>query len=373
MKFTINRNEFTKVLLSVSRIIQPRGINNILTNVKLVLDTNGLSITGSTDEFTIVQTIPLFNENKEIIRDVRLGGVLVNAKILCDVARKLDGEELTFELIDDSVVKINNNKTVFRLNSTRVEEYVDIDFSQIGAHLTLDTDLFVKAINSVSFAASIKNNRPLLTCVNINCSNGYLDLTATDGARLANKKIEVNNNENFNVNIPGKTIIEVVKSISNEKTIDLYVSANKILFILDKQTIVARLITGDYPNTKNIIPKQFFYYLEVNSEEFLNAIDRISLLSAERENVVRVIMTTDGVEISSKSQQIGSAVENLNQFKYQGERLQISFNAEFVSSAIKALNSEDVLLSFIADMKPFTVTNKNDQSAIQLITPLRTY
>ena len=167
--------------------------------------------------------------------------------------------------------------------------------------------------------------------------------------------------------------MEASKSVSNEEEIVLFISDKKVLFVLKDTTIVSRLISSEYPNTKNIIPKSFYYYLEVNSNEFLSAMDRISLLSVERENSVKITMTDSKVELSSKSQQVGSAVESLNLFKFQGERLEISFNAEFVASAIRALKSEDVLISFVGEMKPFTVTDRNNQNIIQLITPLRTF
>ena len=84
-------------------------------------------------------------------------------------------------------------------------------------------------------------------------------------------------------------------------------------------------------------------------------------------------MNENKVEVSSKSQQIGSGVENISNFKFKGDRLEISFNNEYVKSAIKALNCEDVTINFLGEMKPFTILNKNDNSVIQLITPVRTY
>lgn len=374
MKFTINRDEFIKALLNVCRIIQAKNsVNPILSNVRLVLDNSGLNITGSNGDLSISQTIPLFSGDKELIRDVRQGAVLVKAKIITDIARKIDGKELTFELIDESVAKIANDKTTFKLNTIRAEEYQDIDFSEDGTKLILKKEDFVNSISEVAFAASQKDTRPILTAVNFSGDNNLLTLTCTDGARLASKKLDLDVKERFSVNIPSKALVEASKSVSNEEEIVLFISDKKVLFVLKDTTIVSRLISSEYPNTKNIIPKSFYYYLEVNSNEFLSAMDRISLLSVERENSVKITMTDSKVELSSKSQQVGSAVESLNLFKFQGERLEISFNAEFVASAIRALKSEDVLISFVGEMKPFTVTDRNNQNIIQLITPLRTF
>jgi DNA polymerase-3 subunit beta len=373
MKFTINKDEFTKGLLNVCKIINPKPVLPTLQNVKLVLDNNGLQLTGSNGDISISQLIPLFRNDKEIIRDVRQGSILINAKIISDIVRKIDGNEVTFELLDDSVAKIANDKSVFKLNSIRAEEYQDIDFSKTGTELKIKRQDFVDAVNQVAFAASVKEAQTILTAINFTGEAGILTLTATDGARLALRKLSVNIQERFSANIPCKTLLETLKSITDEEDIDIFVSDKKVLFVLKDCVIVSRLIGGEYPNTRNIIPKSFFYFLEVNASEFLNAMDRVSLLSVDRENVVKISMSDSKVEISSKSQQFGSAVESLNLFKYQGERLEISFNSAYVASAIRAVKSEDVLISFIGEMKPFTVTNKADQNVIQIITPVRTY
>lgn len=373
MKFTINKEEFTKTLLNVSRIVPQKPINPKLSTLKLVLNSNGLNITGSNDDLVISETIPLFKNDKEIIRDIKQGKILVNAKIITEVARKIDGDELTFELVDNSIAKIANEKTKFELNTIDSNEYPDIDLEFNGTHVVLEKNQFVDAVNSVAFAASQKDTRLLLTCINLTSEENTLTITATDGARLASQILEVNEIDKFSINIPSKSLIEIIKSFTDEDQVEMFVSERKILFILNNKILTSKLVPGEYPTTKNIIPKNFFYYLEVNSNEFLNTIDRISLLSSERENVIKLTLTPEMCEVSSKSIQIGSAKETLNLFKFQGERLEISFNASFVSSAIRALKTEDVIISFIGEMKPFTITNKNKSNIIQLITPLRTY
>ncbi len=373
MKFTINKDEFVKSLLNITKIIQPKNINPILTNVKLVLDNVGLNLTGSNGDLSITQNIPLFKGDREIIRDVKPGGCLINAKILSDIARKIDGTELYFELIDNSVAKISNGKSIFKLNTVNVEEYTDIDFSKNGTIVKFTKDKFINSINEVAFAVAVKETRPILTAINFYGENNSLTMTATDGARLATKNLSIDIENKFNANIPSKTLLEALKSITDEEFINLYISDKKVLIELKNCLIISRLTSGDYPSIKNLIPKNYFYILDVNASEFLGAIERVSLISQENESVVKLIMTENSVEISSKSQAMGSAVEKLNVFKYEGERLEISFRANFVTSAIRALKSEDVTLSFVGEMKPFVVTNKNDPNLVQVITPVRTY
>ena len=101
--------------------------------------------------------------------------------------------------------------------------------------------------------------------------------------------------------------------------------------------------------------------------------ERVSILSSDREPVVKLSMNEEEVEVSSKSDVNGSANESISTFQYTGERLEVSFNSIFVIDALKALKATDVSLRFQAEMKPFVVVDPKDDSAIELITPMRTY
>ena len=168
---------------------------------------------------------------------------------------------------------------------------------------------------------------------------------------------------------------EVSKLIEGEnvETISFAVSDTKVLVLFGNTIVSSRLIGGDYPNTRNIVPKSFNYFLEANAQELISAMERVSLLLSEKENVVKLTLSKDGVEVSTKSSQVGSATEKINTCQYDGERLEISFNSNYVIEAIKACGSEDVTLAFLGEMKPFVIKNAQDGSQIQLVTPMRTY
>jgi DNA polymerase-3 subunit beta len=373
MKFTILRDELLKGLTLASRVIPQKSINPILTNVKLDLSTDSLTLTGSNGEYSLTTKIDKFSQDKEVIRDIIPGSILTQGYIFSEIVRRMSGNEVTFIYDTDSIADISDGKTEFKLNCQSPEDYLEIDFSSTGTKISFPTKLFIDCVNQVAFAASMKDARPTLTAVNVESDGTNISFVATDGARLAKKVIDVTNTDRFNANIPSKTLFEVVRTITSESEISVYISDKKVLFALNNTLISSRLIGGDYPSTRNIIPKTFSYFLEVNSQEFLNAMDRVSILSSDRENIVKLSMRSTSVIVSSKSQQAGSGEESLNLYKFTGEPLEISFNAGFVSSAIKALHSEDVRISFLGEMKPFVVSDKNDVTVTQLITPVRTY
>ena len=373
MRFTIVREEFLKGLNTVGRAIAGKNPVAVLANIKLELDERGLTLTGSNYDLSIKTVIPFKNGENEIIRNYKEGATLINAKIITDIAREMEEKEITFDVLDTTVATIQDKRSEYKLNCVRVEEYPDLDLEPEGTNLTLTTADFDLLVDQTAFAASTKDQRPVLTAINLEASEGLLTATATDSARMAKKIMAIPNDIGFNVSVPAKMMTEVARLIDAVAAVDVAVSDKKILFTFGKTVVATRLIAGDYPNTKNIVPRATNYTLEVNSQELIKAITRAKLLSLDRENVVDLSMSEDGVNISARASQVGSSNETIEMFRFEGEPLKVSFNSEFVVSAIRALGSEDVVFGFVGEMKPFVIKNPADESIIQVVTPVRTY
>lgn len=371
MRFTIEKDSLMKGLTLVSKAIPPKAEMPIFANFKLALTEKGLEITGSDGNMSILTIVPFMIGEKEIIRNSQQGDTLVAAKILTEVVRHLEDEYATFELVDSSILKIEDTKSNFKLNSIRAEEYPQIDLSVSGASITVPAKDIQGLVESTAFAASIKETRPILTAVNLEAGDLKLSATATDTARLARKSIEIASETKFVANIPAKKLLDIVRSFEGGEDVTIAISDKKATFAFGNSVISTRLTNGEYPNTKNIVPHQFNYFLEVNAQEFLKAMERVSLLSVEYDGVVKLIMDEDEVEMISRSSMVGSANEKLSVFQYSGEHLEISFRAAFVAEAIRACKSDDVTIAFIGEMKPFVVKNVKDETIDMLVTPLR--
>jgi DNA polymerase-3 subunit beta len=373
MRFTIKREELLKALNIASRGIASKTPVPVLSNYKLELTEDGLYITGSNFDLTIRTQIPYRRGEEELIRNYKEGSTLINAKIITEFVRKMDSDEITVDVIDSTIATIGDKRSEYKLNCVRPEEYPDLDLEASGAQLTLSTKDFDTLVNQTAFAASTKEQRPILTAVNLDASNGVLTATATDSARLARKTMAIRQDIGFVANIPAKMLVEVSHLVSEYPSVDLAVSDKKAIFQFGYTLVATRLIAGDYPNTRNIVPKISNYTLEVNAQDLIKAIDRAKILTIERENVVDLSMDSESVEISAKSSQVGSAVENIEIFRFEGDSLKVSFNSEFVCQAIKSLNSQDVIFSFVGEMKPFVIKNASDDSVVQVVTPCKTY
>jgi len=371
MKLTVDRVRLLKVLTTVNVAIGQKSPTPAFLNFKLEMDDEKLTVLGSDNDLTIKSTLPVVDGDKKIITDFTCGSTLISAKFLIEIIRRLEGSTVTIEIIDDVIAQISDNKSNFKLNSMKSEEYPDLDLTIIGEDVELKADEFKKIVNQTAFAASTKEVRLILTAVNAKSDGTKAEFVATDSYRLAKKSSELASNP-FEANIPVKALNEVYKLVEEDDVV-LHIAQNKVIFEFGGTTVYSRLIAGEFPKTSRMIPANYPYVLKVNGSKFIDAMQRVSLLSIERERIVKLSLSEGKVEISSKSEQIGSANEQIDLFEYNGGRFDISFNVDYVTDAIRAAHSEDVLLSFAGEMNAFRITAPEDDSLIQIITPVRSY
>lgn len=372
MKLTIDRLRFLKLLNTVSIAIVPKSPTPAYLNFKLEMKENELLVLGSNGELTISSTCPINDGNKVIITDYEVGETLISAKFLLEIIRSLESDFVSLEIIDDVIARISDNKSNFKLKALLPYEYPDLDLNTDGETITFLGEDLKRIVAQTAFAASTKEVRPVLTAINAKANGNTIEFVATDSYRLSKKTYLMNEDKSFVANIPVKTLIEVSKLIESGN-VELTISQTKAVFRIQNTNIYSRLIVGDFPKTSGMFPSNYPYILQVNSESFISAMERVSLLAIERENIVKLTVSNDELEISSKSEQIGSANEKIDDYRYQGERFEISFNVNYVIDAIKAAQSEDVVLSFVGEMSAFKVSSIDDETIVQIVTPVRSY
>jgi DNA polymerase-3 subunit beta len=210
--------------------------------------------------------------------------------------------------------------------------------------------------------------------------DGLLTCTATDSHRLAERQIPVETGSEeisfSNVVIPGKSLNELSKIIDdNDEKLQIVVTSNQVLFKAKNILFFSRLLDGNYPDTSKLIPSDSKTEIVIKTKDFLQAIDRASLLAREgRNNVVKfATIGNQTVEVSSNSPEIGKVFEHVIAEEMEGEELKISFNAKYMMEALKAMDCAEVKVLFTGAMRPFLVKPMGEQSIKQLILPVRTY
>ncbi|WP_062532615.1 DNA polymerase III subunit beta [Jeotgalibaca dankookensis] len=383
MKFTINRSKFIKYLTDVQRAISSRTTIPVLTGVKITIDKDGLMLSGSDSDISIEIYIPVADESNQL-EVIEEGGIVLPAKIFNEIVRKMSDETITIEVGENLQTSITSAKAAFNINSIDVESYPNFPVIDSNEVITLPTTLFKQVIQHTVIATSTQESRPILTGVNITIENGQLKAVATDSHRLSQRIIPIEVPESLKENsykiiIPGKSLIELSKIVENQDTIEMMVTQNQVLFRAENLYFYSRLLEGYYPDTNRLIPANDSTKLTINANDLLQATDRASLLSHEgKNNVIKLTLTDDHVELSGNSPEIGTVEEALNYIEATGDPLVISFNPDYLKDALRTFGHQNVVFGFTAPIRPFTVVPADDnsdiaQSFIQLITPVRTY
>lgn len=372
MKFTISKDRLLNSLNVVVRAISPKNPNPILTGIKFELNNNGLFLTGSNSDLSILTKIPLKENDENLINLQDTGVAIISSKYVLDIVRKLEGDKVEFEVVD-TVVLIRDGASEFKLNCMSSEDYPPLDYDVSGVKFTVDAGVVRQIVDQVGFAASANENRPILTGVNFKSNGSNLVCVATDSFRLARKTINIQTGQEFNVTIPAKTLVEIGRVLDNERNVEISLNDKRVCFTMVHTIIVSRVISNPYPNTDKIIPDYFSMELSVLAQNFAAAIDRASLISIENNGIVQLSLDAEEVKISSRNKEIGSVMEKISAFKYSGDRLDISFSSKYGLEAIKALGCTEVTLKFNEISKPFVIINKSDPSIVQLILPAITY
>jgi DNA polymerase III subunit beta len=378
MKFIIQRDKLVQSVQDVMKAVSSRTTIPILTGIKIVANTEGVTLTGSDSDISIESFIPSEENGNEIVEIQQSGSIVLQARFFSEIVKKLPMDIVEIEVGNHQSTVIRSGKAEFNLIGLDAEEYPHLPQIEENNVFKIPTDLLKAMIRQTVFAVSTSETRPILTGVNWKLENDELVLIATDSHRLALRKAKINteSQSSHNVVIPGKSLSELSKILNDTNNlVEIVITENQVLFKAENLLFFSRLLDGNYPDTSRLIPAESKTNLTINSKEFLQAIDRASLLAKEaRNNVVKLTTLPQGmIEISSNSPEIGKVSEEIQTTEIQGEELKISFSAKYVMDALKALEGTEINVDFTGAMRPFLIRTTHDDSMLQLILPVRTY
>lgn len=378
MKFIIQRDRLVQSVQDVMKAIASRTTIPILTGIKIVATEKGVTLTGSDSDISIESFIPKEEDGNKLVEIKEPGAIVLQARFFSEIVKKLPTETVDIEVQNHLQTVIRSGKSEFNLHGLDAEEYPHLPQIKEENVFRIPTDLLKMMIRQTVFAVSTSETRPILTGVNWKIENNELTCIATDSHRLALRKaqIETENNESYNVVIPGKSLNELSKILDDSNDpIDIVITENQVLFKAKHLLFFSRLLEGNYPDTSRLIPTDSKTDVVVNLKEFLQAIDRAALLARDDRNNVVKFSTFESqlIEISSNTPEIGKVVEEVQAQSIDGEELKISFSAKYMMDALKTLEGTEIKISFTGAMRPFLIRPINDDSILQLILPVRTY
>ena len=374
--FSINKNLFLQALNTTKRAISHKNAIPILSNVKIDVTKEGITLIGSNGQVSIENFISTQNENAGLLVN-STGSILLEATFFINVVSSLPDIILDFKEIEQKQIVLTSGKSEITLKGKDADQYPRIQEISASNPLVLETKILKDVINETAFAASVQESRPILTGVHfVLTDNRYLKTVATDSHRMSQKKITLEKNgDNFDVVIPSRSLREFTAVFTDEiETVEVFFANNQILFRSENISFYTRLLEGNYPDTDRLIPTEFTSILTFNTSDLRAAMERARLLSNATQNgTVKLEIAGGVVSAHVNSPEVGRVNEEIDTESVTGEDLTISFNPTYLIDALKAIDSEKVTISFISSVRPFTLVPSEDtENFIQLITPVRT-
>ncbi|KXT77776.1 DNA polymerase III subunit beta [Streptococcus sp. DD13] len=376
IQFSINKNVFLQALNTTKRAISGKNAIPVLSTVKIEVSQEGITLTGSNGQISIEYYISTKDTNAGLLI-TSPGSILLEASFFINVISSLPDIVVEIKEIDHQQIVMTSGKSEITLKGKEAEQYPRLQEVATSNPLILETKILKEMINETAFAASTQESRPLLTGVHLVLDH-HTELTtvATDSHRLSQRKLTLEKSgDNFDVVIPSKSLREFTSVFSDDiETVEVFFSSNQLLFRSDYISFYTRLLEGNYPDTNRLIPKEFNTTVVCDVTYLRQAMERARLLSNATQNgTVKLEITDQVVSAHVHSPEVGQVNEELDTYLVEGEDLTISFNPTYLIEALKAIDSEQIKISFISPVRPFTlVPNGTAEDFIQLITPVRT-
>ncbi len=366
MKVSILQKHLLSTLTSVGRIISSRAQLPILQNFLLETKGNNFIITGTNTETSIV--------SRSSAKIEKEGGVCTPAKLLVEFITSLP--EGVVELsAKEGVLIITSNGFEASIPCVSKEEFPPLPKYDKTKGAEIPKETFLRALESVLFAAATDEGRPILTGVKIQKADKETLFVATDGYRLSLKRVDLAMEENLDITIPARTLTEVVHiglgDGENKSIILKTIDASQLGFFLGETEIYTRILDGEYPNFEKILPKKYTTKIILDKEKFLQAVKSASIFARDNANIIRFMMADGEITISANTPQVGQNKVVL-EGEVDGEGGEIAFNSRFVLDFLGHFQEEKLQFEMTGSLNPGVFKSTEDDSFLHIIMPVRT-
>jgi DNA polymerase-3 subunit beta len=296
------------------------------------------------------------------------------ARLLLDVARSLPAEQLTMELRSaEQDVELICGPTTFHLRILRAEDFPALPSPSPDSRVVLPAEAFVQTVSRVARSASRDETRPVLTGILMSASGTDLRMVATDSYRLSVKETELDSalDGSLEANVPARALQELVRVAQSAMADSIAVSVgqNQVIFELGDVVLSSRLIDGQFPNYRQLLPESVEHELRLASAELTDVVRRISLL-AQKNAPLRLSFSEGALTVSAQTPDVGEASEAIP-VPFHGEPFEIGFNPEFLRDGLESVESEELVLKLISPLRPGLIESPDTGDFVYLIMPIR--
>jgi DNA polymerase-3 subunit beta len=366
MKFKIDRDYFKNGLAQVAGVVGNRGSMPFLNNVLIEAEGDAISLTTTNLDLGIRVRV-----KAEVSTS---GSITLPVKLLLGIVSALDKKEITVEISGQNRVRITSGGSNFNIIGLAAEGFPPLSTFANQHEFVVPAEAVLGNLKKVSYAQSTDENRYVLNGVFFSFEEGKLTVVATDGRRLATaaKAIAGTEEQSGSFILPAKTVGEVQRLLADAGDVTISFNERQVSFIstitaektastglTDSINLVSKIVEGNFPNYKQVIPKEVVHRIEIERVPFLEAIRCAALVTNDKNGSVKVGIADNRVTVSSESSEMGDSSVNLS-VKYDGPEVKVAFNPGFLQAPLNALDDDNIFLEFKDDMSPGVVKNNDD-------------
>jgi DNA polymerase III subunit beta len=366
MKLSLYTAELLAQLQTVTRVASTRSAVQALSGVMIsVSDTHAELLATDMD---VGLRVPL---SAEIARP---GQVVLPARLLLDVVRALPADGVSLELrSSEQDVELLCGGAVFHLRTLRLEDFPSLPTAAEETRMALPVDAFVRTIERVARSASRDETRPVLTGILISATDRELRMVATDSYRLSVKRTELEAplQGSLDANVPARALQELarVAQQSPDAELSVGIGQNQVIFELGGVVLSSRLIEGQFPNYRQLIPESVEHELRLSTPELTGVVRRISLL-AQKNAPLRLAFREGELAVSAQTPDVGEASERIP-VPFHGEPFEIGFNPEFLRDGVESIDTDELVIKLISPLRPGLIESPEAGDFVYLVMPIR--
>lgn len=367
MKVEILQENLKSILSTVSRFVSQRSQLPILANVLLKASSNKITLSATNLEMSISTIL-----GAKVIEE---GEITVPARTFTDFISNLNPGPLEISTNKESVL-LKNKSSQATILGTNSGDYPNIPSSVDSKYIEIGVQNFKKALSKVLFSASSDETRPVLTGILFEFGDGNNTVVTTDGFRLSKQLLEIEKGKNSDqsVVVPKGVLSEVQRFDFGGDLLKLSIDKknNQVLISSTDTVFSTRVLQGDFPDYKRIIPKEGGVVVNVARDDFYQAIKSASVFSRESNNVVKLIVKEKQLILSSEGSGTGKQTSSVDaKINNAKEDLEIIFNCRFVEDFLSVCEGESVEVVLISPQSPGVFRDSSDANYLHLIMPVR--
>ena len=362
MKFSVEREKLQRALTHVSSIIGSRSMLPLLGNVLINAQDGVLTLTTTDLEMRMTTSIEADIEEA--------GSTTLPARKLVSLVNTMTGDKVNFNVNDHDQAQVSCGTGRFRLLGLAASDFPEAADFEVIREIKLKEGDFKRMIGHVSYAACTDDSRKVLTGVLMSVRESGLTLVTTDGKRMAMQEVaaeEISGGDGDAI-IAIRTMAEARRLMENDRVMTIKLGEKQCSFVIGNFTLTAKLIEGNYPNYRQVIPSGFKFTVEIPTAALLSKIEAVSLVLSENSSFIVMDFEDNKLKLAASSAEVGDANDEID-VEYSGDDFNVSFNPAFLADPLKATDAEMVKFKLNDSVTPVAI--EAGEGFLYVIMPIR--